>query len=77
MEIGSAAGGYREMSSILADQLAPTYMSPNAGGVEGSVHRNPNKLWRITPYLTYSLLEFKIRPVFLSKNVVTKKKKMN
>jgi hypothetical protein len=32
------AGGYKEMSSILALLIAPSYMSPNAGkgGVAGS-----------------------------------------
>jgi hypothetical protein len=46
------AGGYKEMSSILADHaVAPSYMSPNGeGGVAGSqpmitaVHRSPNNL---------------------------------
>ncbi len=46
-------GGYKEMSSILADQLRPRPMSPNTegeGGVAGSqpmstaVHRSPNEL---------------------------------
>jgi hypothetical protein len=41
---------YQEMSSILADQYRHHHhMSPNAvggGGVEGTVHRRPNKLWR-------------------------------
>ncbi len=50
-----AGGGYKEMSSVLADQwpIAPSYMSPNAGeggrgGVAGfqpmstAVHRSPN-----------------------------------
>ncbi len=54
------------MSSILADQLRPSYMSPNTGG--GGVLRvlsqweqlytlreiEPNKLWRSAPYLTYA-----------------------
>ena len=43
------------MSSILAEQEAPSYMRPNAGGRKGvagsqpmssAVHRSPNKLWR-------------------------------
>ncbi len=49
-------GGHEEMSSILADHwpIAPSYMSPNAGGGEGlrgsrpmstPIRRNPNKLW--------------------------------
>ncbi len=29
--LGLDAGGHKEMSSILADQLAPSHMSPNAG----------------------------------------------
>ncbi len=54
-------GGYKEMSSIVADQpIAPSYTSPNAGGrgvgVAGvpaneyscahHVTWSPNKLWR-------------------------------
>ncbi len=52
------------MSSILVDQLRPSYMSPNAGevGVAGSqpmstaVHMTwrANKLRRSPPYLTYA-----------------------
>jgi hypothetical protein len=48
-------GGYREMSSILADQERALVYEPKCsgkGGVPGSqpmntaVHRSPNKLWR-------------------------------
>ncbi len=44
-------GGYKEMSSILADQMAPLYMSPNAGGVAESqpmstaIHMEPKLTW--------------------------------
>jgi hypothetical protein len=55
--------GYKEMSSILADQLRPSFMSPNAGGGCG-VSANENSCahhvtWSqinfgdLTPYLTY------------------------
>jgi hypothetical protein len=50
------AGGYKKMSSILVDQMAPSYMSPNSCGGGGggcgvsqpstAVHRSPNKLGR-------------------------------
>jgi hypothetical protein len=37
------AWGYKEMSSILADPMAPSYMSPNAGGREGSCGISANE----------------------------------
>ncbi len=29
------AGGHKEMSSVLAEKIAPSHMSPNAGGWGG------------------------------------------
>jgi hypothetical protein len=40
------AGGYKEMSSIFADQykaIQPSYMSPNAAEGGGGVARSPNE----------------------------------
>jgi len=45
---------YKDMSSILAEPIAPSYMSPDEGegGVAGPqpmstpVHKGPNKLWK-------------------------------
>ena len=34
-------GSYKEMSSILADQQRPSYMSPNAGGGGGVAGSQP------------------------------------
>jgi hypothetical protein len=58
-----AAGGYEEMSSILADQQRPSYISPNAGGGGCGVsqleqlctvrHGAQMNFGDLTPYLTY------------------------
>jgi hypothetical protein len=63
---GWRSGGHKEMSSI----LAPSYMSPNAGGGGGvgvagtqpmstAVHRSPNKLWRFNSILKLWWLSIK------------------
>jgi hypothetical protein len=57
----SEAEGRKEMSSILANHIAPSNMRPNAGGggVEGSqpmnVHTHADLIncGDLTPYLTY------------------------
>jgi hypothetical protein len=59
------SGGYKEMSSVFADQQRPSYTSPNVGGgrVAGSLSANeyscahhvtwgPNKFWRSTSIFT-------------------------
>ncbi len=52
-------GDYKEMSSILADQSRPPKCGGWEGGVVGSqpmsttIHRSPNKLKDLAPYLTY------------------------
>jgi hypothetical protein len=52
--IGLRTGGHKEMSSILAEPIAPSYTSPNAGGggVAGS-HGAQINFGNPTPYFTY------------------------
>ncbi len=40
---GHWAEGHKEMSSILADQQRPSYMSPNAGGEGGCCSVSANE----------------------------------
>jgi hypothetical protein len=59
------AGGPKKMSSILADQIAPSYVSPNAGGGGGGggcrvstdeyscAHEAKINFGDLTPYVTY------------------------
>jgi hypothetical protein len=53
------SGGYKEMSSILADQWTPSYVSPNAeeAGVAGSQPMRTAgaqlNFVDLTPYITY------------------------
>jgi hypothetical protein len=59
------AGGYKEMSSIVADQYCALVYEPKCGGrgggVAGSqpmstaVHRSPTNFGDLTPYLTYGI----------------------
>ncbi len=39
--IGFRTGGHKEMSSALAEPIAPSYTSPNAGGRGGGVAGSP------------------------------------
>jgi hypothetical protein len=59
--------GITKRCRYLGWPIAPSYLSPNAGRVAGTqpmstgtaVHMEPNKLWRLTPYLTYECNVFR------------------